>query len=88
MRRRLRLAANTKMSIAIFLVAVFTVMSYLRLSSFAHAEVQRFPPALRHAKHGSKGAVSSENRLCSEAGVEMLRVGGNAADAVRFSTLA
>lgn len=32
---------------------------------------------------GKLGAVASESSICSQHGVEMLKMGGNAADAVR-----
>lgn len=35
-----------------------------------------------HTKHGRLGAVASENRVCSQIGIELLQTGGNAADAV------
>lgn len=34
---------------------------------------------------GHLGAVASESSICSDIGIELLRQGGNAADAVRFS---
>ena len=37
---------------------------------------------------GRLGAVASENKICSKIGVDLLRAGGNAADAVStYSTL-
>lgn len=34
------------------------------------------------SKHDRLGAVASENRLCSQIGIDLLKAGGNAADAV------
>ena len=36
---------------------------------------------------GKHGAVVSEVAVCSEAGVDMLKIGGSAADAVSFVSL-
>ena len=36
----------------------------------------------QHTKHGRVGAVASENRVCSQIGIDLLQAGGNAADAV------
>jgi len=35
----------------------------------------------------TSGAVASENEICSEVGVDILRVGGNAVDAIVSTTL-
>jgi hypothetical protein len=89
MRHRPPLAKNIIMSVAVFIMAGLTVMSYVRISSLAHDGVyppfQRLPSATQPWDRRTRGAVSSENKLCSEAGIDMLHAGGNAADAVRLS---
>ena len=60
---------------------VFAGLAGLLLSSALHA-------ASRPAVHGSGGAVSSDERLATEVGVEILRVGGNATDAAIAVALA
>ena len=35
-----------------------------------------------HDEHDKNGAVASENKICSQIGIDLLKVGGNAADAV------
>ncbi|KAF2821999.1 hypothetical protein CC86DRAFT_470072 [Ophiobolus disseminans] len=86
MPHRPRLATNVTMCVGVFVMAVLTALSYVRLSSLAHDSVYplflQLLPASQHSDHRAKGAVSSENRFCSEAGVDMLRAGGNAADAM------
>lgn len=73
-----------------YLVAVFlafaTVAVYVQL---VLATIKGNPPILGHiANHldeGSiayAGAVSSESALCSRVGIDLLKAGGNAADAV------
>ena len=37
-----------------------------------------------HSNSDRKGAVASESSICSQIGIDLLRDGGNAADAVRF----
>ena len=36
----------------------------------------------QHTNHDRLGAVASENRVCSQIGIDLLKAGGNAADAV------
>ena len=38
----------------------------------------------QQAENNRLGAVASENRVCSQIGIDMLKAGGNAADAVRI----
>lgn len=35
-----------------------------------------------NAKHGARGAVASEDAICSQIGIDLLKQGGNAADAM------
>ncbi|KAH8083772.1 gamma-glutamyltranspeptidase [Cristinia sonorae] len=58
------------------------VVSYLTRQEGLPAA--RNPAYLIHAKHG---AVASENKLCSDIGVETLKAGGNAVDAAVSTTL-
>ena len=41
-----------------------------------------FPAVYQSYAPGTRGAVSSESSICSEIGLDLLRQGGNAADAV------
>ena len=41
----------------------------------------------KHIEEGKLGAVASESAICSRHGTEMLKIGGNAADAVSDSDL-
>ena len=36
------------------------------------------------SNNNRRGAVASENKLCSQIGIDLLKAGGNAADAVRL----
>lgn len=71
------------MSITVFVLAVLTVASYLRLSSLAYDPLYpHFQHGERYNNRGSRGAVASESTICSNVGIEIIRDGGNAADAV------
>ena len=39
----------------------------------------------QEANNNKLGAVASENRVCSQIGIDLLKAGGNAADAVSFA---
>lgn len=39
-----------------------------------------------HVKDGKRGAVASESAICSRHGIDILEMGGNAADAVSSSS--
>jgi gamma-glutamyltranspeptidase/glutathione hydrolase len=39
-----------------------------------------------HVKDGKRGAVASESAICSRHGIDVLELGGNAADAVSSSS--
>ncbi len=61
----------------------------LRLAAILVAQVAAAPgPADAATVEARRGAVAAEHRLASEAGVEMLRRGGNAVDAVAAAALA
>ena len=40
------------------------------------------PQGIENAHHDRLGAVASENKLCSQIGIDILNAGGNAADAL------
>ncbi|MCJ1251958.1 hypothetical protein MMC30_009196 [Trapelia coarctata] len=70
------------------LFALFTTQIALSSLLFLHSPK---PPTRPHPQHpnppsnaptGTLGAVASENALCSEIGISLLRAGGNAADAL------
>ena len=42
-------------------------------------------PSTQQTGDAKLGAVASENKICSNIGIELLRAGGNAADAVIYS---
>ncbi|KAJ6263082.1 Gamma-glutamyltranspeptidase [Drechslerella dactyloides] len=71
--RRGVLFANMKSIIAAFLLA-----------ALQSAPVSGFPAALqgRHHEKDHRGAVASETDVCSKVGIDLLRRGGNAADAM------
>lgn len=56
-------------------------------SSFAgrSAQVLLNVPPIQNVNNDRLGAVASENRVCSQIGIDLLKAGGNAADAVRIS---
>lgn len=59
-------------------------ISFLLTLSLANAPPQALLdlyPLTQHG-HGQLGAVASENRVCSQIGIDLLKAGGNAADAV------
>lgn len=43
--------------------------------------------ALSNAEHNGLGAVASENAVCSSIGIDILKIGGNAADALVATVL-
>ncbi len=50
------------------------------------AAANPLPRARQHYAPDSLGAVASESSICSSIGIDLLRQGGNAADAVRIFT--
>ncbi|OJJ42897.1 hypothetical protein ASPZODRAFT_1231939 [Penicilliopsis zonata CBS 506.65] len=68
--------------LALLLLAVHLPSVYsLPLESESHLEVVSQTP-LQHIEEGKLGAVASESAICSRHGTEMLKMGGNAADAL------
>ena len=49
---------------------------------FLGATASQIPLHQHEHKQGKHGAVASENRLCTQIGIDLLNAGGNAADAV------
>lgn len=64
---------------------ILSICSILSLSDAALAPPQALLDLQAQAKHDRLGAVASENRVCSQIGIDLLKAGGNAADAVRDS---
>lgn len=52
----------------------------LQLALFTHTAFAK--PPCYHTKDAKRGAVASEADVCSEVGVDIIKKGGNAADAV------
>lgn len=79
----------------VLLVCSFEMRSFARvlgLQSLLLSQLSSASPAhisadldisdhVRNGGHGTLGAVASENTLCSEIGIDLLKQGGNAADA-------
>ena len=61
--------------------SIVFISSFLTLCA-AIAPPQALFDLQAHNKHGRLGAVASENRVCSQIGIDLLQAGGNAADAV------
>lgn len=64
---------------------ILSICSLLSLSCAALAPLQALLDPQAHPKHDRLGAVASENRVCSQIGIDLLGAGGNAADAVYMS---
>ena len=60
---------------------ILFISCFLTLSA-AIAPPQALLDLYPHTQHGQLGAVVSENRVCSQIGIDLLQAGGNAADAV------
>jgi gamma-glutamyltranspeptidase/glutathione hydrolase len=65
---------------------LLSTITYLGLASLVSASpVYHLPPGLverETSSYGKHGAVATEVKECSDLGVELLKKGGNAADAV------
>ena len=62
---------------------ILSILSLLSPSCAALAPPQALLNLQAHnTKHDRLGAVASENRVCSQIGIDLLEAGGNAADAV------
>ena len=62
---------------AVWAAAILPLVNQVDASPFPHA--QRL-----EQRTNTKGAVASESDICSRIGIDLLRSGGNAADAVSF----
>ena len=65
-------------------IALITLCLWAVLAAFALAatQVALENPESQILEDGKLGAVASENKICSQIGIDLLKVGGNAADAV------
>ena len=66
-------------SVSMLVLALFAQF-VLALPSVSHPE-KRWPQ--QHEEKDKLGAVASESSVCSQIGVNLIKDGGNAADAVR-----
>lgn len=64
---------------------LYLLSSFAQVSDAAPWLFSRSVPA--SYRDGRLGAVASENSMCSEYGADMLKIGGNAADAVCIDPL-
>ena len=67
------------------LISLFTVSLVLAVdafSPFAKTHHKRNNAVEQHEECDSRGAVASESAVCSRIGIELIKEGGNAADAV------
>ena len=67
-----------------FIVYIFLVGACLADSLYRPQQVFQQSPE-QQSEGDRLGAVASENRECSQIGIDLLKAGGNAADAVRLS---
>ena len=71
---------------SIFVLGVISVLSYILLiaSVYTSSDVYGLPlfNLLDNEEAPRRGGVSSESALCSRIGIDLIRQGGNAADAV------
>ena len=65
------------------LLSVFLVLPCFLSLTFSTSTKQGRPGSHHHAEHDQRGAVASESSVCSRIGVNLIKAGGNAADAVR-----
>lgn len=81
-------AVRRSVSIQAAIVFTLTVMSILSLAATAFAGFSPWSLSISSAPAAAeRGAVASMDARCSQAGIDMFGLGGNAADAVRFSLL-
>lgn len=75
------------MACFVCILSALTVFSYARLSvSTAHLSFDAWKPHELHESGEAKaGAVVSMSAHCTKVGIDVLRKGGNAADAVRLT---
>ena len=62
---------------------IVSLCFFLRFSHAARAQPQALlAQQVQQTNHDRLGAVASENKICSQIGIDLLEAGGNAADAV------
>jgi gamma-glutamyltranspeptidase / glutathione hydrolase len=72
-----------------FMMKVITVMAVASIAPhvLAHPAPHDTYPNPQHHARDKLGAVASESSVCSQIGVDLLKAGGNAADAVSETCL-
>ena len=75
----------SKSRVEIMLLCVWSLLASLALAAVAQLALSS--PTPHGVEHDQLGAVASENSICSRIGIELLKAGGNAADAVSPLTL-
>lgn len=83
-RRNTRRTRDTLLYFSCFAALILFLLKTPFCNLFASRVVERNPAYLIEAKHG---AVATENILCSDIGVDVLKEGGNAVDAAVSATL-
>lgn len=73
-------ASPWRFRLELVLIGVLTFTAFVSLSAFPLPVVY---PVSSENRHDRLGAVASENKLCTGIGIDLIKVGGNAADAVR-----
>ena len=76
---RARRLQNEKM-----LPSIVTCLSLLLCLADAFSVLDKRNGVKQHEEHDTKGAVASESSVCSRIGVDLIKQGGSAADAVRL----
>lgn len=66
------------------LLAALLVLPCLVSLTLAISPKQYKPRTHSHVEKDQRGAVASESAVCSRIGVNLIKAGGNAADAVSF----
>lgn len=67
--------------LGLLLICIFAFTGFFYLTSYPVSFVRYI--RLR-TDNDRLGAVASENKLCTQIGIDLIKLGGNAADAVRF----
>ncbi|KAL9010282.1 MAG: hypothetical protein Q9173_004771, partial [Seirophora scorigena] len=62
------------------------LLALTALAYLVALDIPRLHPLAARTDHDRLGAVASENKLCTQIGIGLLKIGGNAADAVRLTT--
>lgn len=64
-------------------LCVFTFFCFVSFFYLLSLKTPYSPLTSQDFKHHVSGAVASESRRCTQIGIDLLKAGGNAADAVR-----